>query len=188
MESTGELKIQEIDGKECVLVTLKKIATTKPVTVAFYDTVNKAMLSTTMTINVASDADVVYKTDLKESLPGYEIIDNGKNQISENNRVVMSVKPVAAEKMRNVTVTYRYEGSNKVITKATVDVPMSKKVLTKAELRVQPLRAAVICLMLFLLRMARSASMIWAVARAKLLLLQRSRCTNNLSWLLQLKN
>ena len=134
VESTGELKIQEIGGKECVLVTLKKIATTKPVTVAFYDTVNKAMLSTTMTINVASDAEFVYKTDLKESLPGYEIIDNGKNQISENNRVVMSVKPVAAEKMRNVTVTYRYEGSNKVITKATVDVPMSKKVLTKAEL------------------------------------------------------
>ena len=58
MESTGELKIQEIDGKECVLVTLKKIATTKPVTVAFYDTVNKAMLSTTMTINVASDAEL----------------------------------------------------------------------------------------------------------------------------------
>ena len=134
VESVGELKIQEIDGKECVLVTLKKIATTKPVTVAFYDTVNNAMLSTTMTINVASDAKFVYKTDLKEALPGYEIIDNGKNQISENNRVVMSVKPVAAEKMRNVTVTYRYEGSNKVITKATVDVPMSKKVLTKAEL------------------------------------------------------
>ena len=134
VESVGELKIQEIGGKECVLVTLKKIATTKPVTVAFYDTVNKAMLSTTMTINVASDAEFVYKTDLKETLPGYEIIDNGKNQISENNRVVMSVKPVAAEKMRNVTVTYRYEGSNKVITKATVDVPMSQKVLTKAEL------------------------------------------------------
>ena len=63
MESTGELKIQEIGGKECVLVTLKKIATTKPVTVAFYATVNKAMLSTTMTINVASDAEFVYKTD-----------------------------------------------------------------------------------------------------------------------------
>ena len=45
MESTGELKIQEIGGKECVLVTLKKIATPTPVTVAFYDTVNKAMLS-----------------------------------------------------------------------------------------------------------------------------------------------
>ena len=134
VESVGELKIQEIDGKECVLVTLKKIATTKPVTVAFYDTVNRAMLSTTMTINVASDAEFVYKTDLKESLPGYEIIDNGKNQISENNRVVMSVKPVAAEKMRNVTVTYYMKGSNEVITKATVDVPMSQKVLTKAEL------------------------------------------------------
>ena len=134
VESTGELNIKEIDGKECVLVTLKKIATTKPVTVAFYDTVNKALLSTTMTITVASDAEFVYKTDLKETLPGYEIIDNGKNQISENNRVVMSVKPVAAEKMRNVTVTYYMKGSNEVITKATVDVPMSQKVLTKAEL------------------------------------------------------
>ena len=61
VESVGELKIQEIGGKECVLVTLKKIATTKPVTVAFYDTVNKAMLSTTMTINVASDAEFVYR-------------------------------------------------------------------------------------------------------------------------------
>ena len=134
VESTGELKIQEIGGKECVLVTLKKIATTKPVTVAFYDTVNKAMLSTTMTINVASDAEFVYKTDLKESLPGYEIIDNGKNQISENNRVVMSVKPIAPEESMKVTVTYYMKGSNEVITKSTVTVPKSKKVLSKAEL------------------------------------------------------
>lgn len=134
VESTGELKIQEIGGKECVLVTLKKIATTKPVTVAFYDTVNKAMLSTTMTINVASDAEFVYKTDLKESLPGYEIIDNGKNQISENNRVVMSVKPIAPEESMEVTVTYYMKGSNEVITKSTVTVPKSKKILSKAEL------------------------------------------------------
>lgn len=134
VESTGELKIQEIGGKECVLVTLKKIATTKPVTVAFYDTVNRAMLSTTMTINVASDAEFVYKTDLKESLPGYEIIDNGKNQISENNRVVMSVKPIAPGESMEVTVTYYMKGSNEVITKSTVTVPKSKKVLTKAEL------------------------------------------------------
>ena len=134
VESTGELKIQEIDGKECVLVTLKKIATSKNVTVAFFDTVNNAMLSTTMTITVASDAEFVYKTDLKEALPGYEIIDNGKNQISENNRVVMAVKPVAPEAMRTVTVTYYMQGSNAVITKATVDVPVSKKSLTKAEL------------------------------------------------------
>ena len=134
VESTGELKIQEIDGKECVLVTLKKIATTKPVTVAFYDTVNRALLSTTMTITVASDAEFVYKTDLKESLPGYEIIDNGKNQISKNNRVVMSVKPVVTEESMEVTVTYYMKGSNEVITKSTVSVPKSKKVLTKAEL------------------------------------------------------
>ena len=134
VESTGELKIQEIGGKECVLVTLKKIATTKPVTVAFYDTVNKVMLSTTMTINVASDAEFVYKTDLKESLPGYEIIDNGKNQISENNRVVMSVKPIAPGESMEVTVTYYMKGSNEVITKSTVTVPKSKKVLSKAEL------------------------------------------------------
>lgn len=134
VESTGELKIKEIDGKECVLVTLKKIATSKNVTVAFYDTVNNAMLSTTMTIAVASDAEFVYKTDLKEALPGYEIIDNGKNQISENNRVVMAVKPVAPEEMRNVTITYYYPGSNDEITHATFDVPMSKKSLTKAEL------------------------------------------------------
>ena len=134
VESTGELKIQEIGGKECVLVTLKKIATTKPVTVAFYDTVNKALLSTTMTITVASDAEFVYKTDLKESLSGYEIIDNGKNQISENNRVVMSVKPIAPGESMEVTVTYYMKGSNEVITKSTVTVPKSKKVLTKAEL------------------------------------------------------
>ena len=134
VESTGELKIKEIDGKECVLVTLKKIDTGKKVTVAFYDSVNKAMLSTTMTITVASDAEFVYKTDLREALPGYEIIDNGKNQISENNRVVMAVKPVAPEEMRNVTITYYYPGSNDEITHATFDVPMSKKSLTKAEL------------------------------------------------------
>lgn len=134
VESTGELKIKEIDGKECVLVTLKKIATGKSVTVAFYDTVNNAMLSATMTITVASDAEFVYKSDLKESLPGYEIIDNGKNQISENNRVVMSVKPIAPEESMEVTVTYYMQGSNEVITKSTVTVPKSKKILTKAEL------------------------------------------------------
>lgn len=134
VESTGELKIQEIGGVESVLVTLKKIATSKEVTVAFYDIVNNAMLSTTMTISVASDARFVYKTDLKESLPGYEIIDNGKNEISANNRVVMSVKPVQPEEVKEVTVTYRMQGSNEVITKATVTVPKSKTVLTKDEL------------------------------------------------------
>lgn len=110
VESTGELKIQEIDGKECVLVTLKKIDTGKKVTVAFYDSVNKAMLSTTMTITVASDTEFVYKTDLKEALPGYEIIDNGKNQISKNNRVVMEAKPVNPAEQKEVTVYYYQQG------------------------------------------------------------------------------
>ena len=128
MESTGELKIKEIDGKECVLVTLKKIDTGKKVTVAFYDSVNKAMLSTTMTITVASDTEFVYKTDLKEALPGYEIIDNGKNQISKNNRVVMEVKPVNPAKQKEVTVYYYKEGleqnDKNYIGEATMNVDM----------------------------------------------------------------
>ena len=128
VESTGELKIKEIDGKECVLVTLKKIATSKNVTVAFYDTVNNAMLSTTMTIAVASDAEFVYKTDLREALPGYEIIDNGKNQISKNNRVVMEVKPVNPAKQKEVTVYYYKEGleqnDKNYIGEATMNVDM----------------------------------------------------------------
>lgn len=128
VESTGELKIKEIDGKECVLVTLKKIATSKNVTVAFYDTVNNAMLSTTMTIAVASDAEFVYKTDLKEALPGYEIIDNGKNQISKNNRVVMEVKPVNPAKQKEVTVYYYQKGLEQIdsncIGEATMNVDM----------------------------------------------------------------
>ena len=128
VESTGELKIKEIDGKECVLVTLKKIATSKNVTVAFYDTVNNAMLSTTMTIAVASDAEFVYKTDLREALPGYEIIDNGKNQISENNRVVMEVKPVNPAKQKEVTVYYYQKGLEQIdsncIGEATMNVDM----------------------------------------------------------------
>lgn len=128
MESTGELKIQEIGGKESVLVDLKKIDTGKKVTVAFYDSVNKAMLSTTMTITVASDTDFVYKTDLKEALPGYEIIDNGKNQISENNRVVMEVKPVNPAKQKEVTVYYYKEGLEQIdkncIGEATMNVDM----------------------------------------------------------------
>lgn len=128
VESTGELKIKEIDGKECVLVTLKKIATSKNVTVAFYDTVNNAMLSTTMTIAVASDAEFVYKTDLREALPGYEIIDNGKNQISENNRVVMEVKPVNPAEQKEVTVYYYKQGLEQTdkncIGTATMNVDM----------------------------------------------------------------
>ena len=52
----------------------------------------------------------VYKTDLKESLPGYEIIDNGKNQISKNNRVVMSVKPVVPEESMESYCYLLYEG------------------------------------------------------------------------------
>lgn len=134
VESSGELKIQEIDGKESVLVTLKRIATSKNVTVTFYDIVNNALLSTTMTVTVASDARFVYKTDLKESLPGYEIIDNGKCEISENGRVQMPVKPVQPDEVTEVTVTYRMQGSNEEITKATVTVPKSKTVLTKDEL------------------------------------------------------
>ena len=188
VESTGELKIQEIDGKECVLVTLKKIATGKSVTVAFYDTVNNAMLSATMTITVASDAEFVYKSDLKESLPGYEIIDNGKNQISENNRVVMSVKPIAPEESMEVTVTYYMQGSNEVITKSTVTVPKSKKILTKAELPAATVESNGYLFDVVAINNGPFGSMIWVVARAKLLLPQRSRCTNNLSWLLQLKN
>ena len=128
VESTGELKIKEIDGKECVLVTLKKIDTGKKVTVAFYDSVNNAMLSTTMTITVASDTEFVYKTDLKEALPGYEIIDNGKNQISKNNRVVMEVKPVNPAKQKEVTVYYYKEGleqnDKNYIGEATMNVDM----------------------------------------------------------------
>ena len=128
VESTGELKIKEIDGKECVLVTLKKIDTGKKVTVAFYDSVNKAMLSTTMTITVASDTEFVYKADLKEALPGYEIIDNGKNQISKNNRVVMEVKPVNPAKQKEVTVYYYQKGLEQIdsncISKATMNVDM----------------------------------------------------------------
>lgn len=128
VESTGELKIKEIDGKECVLVTLKKIDTGKKVTVAFYDSVNKAMLSTTMTITVASDTEFVYKTDLKEALPGYEIIDNGKNQISKNNRVVMEVKPVNPAKQKEVTVYYYQKGLEQIdsncIGEATMNVDM----------------------------------------------------------------
>ena len=128
VESTGELKIKEIDGKECVLVTLKKIDTGKKVTVAFYDSVNKAMLSTTMTITVASDTDFVYKADLKEALPGYEIIDNGKNQISKNNRVVMEVKPVNPAKQKEVTVYYYQKGLEQIdsncIGEATMNVDM----------------------------------------------------------------
>ena len=128
VESTGELKIKEIDGKECVLVDLKKIDTGKKVTVAFYDSVNKAMLSTTMTITVASDTDFVYKADLKEALPGYEIIDNGKNQISKNNRVVMEVKPVNPAKQKEVTVYYYQKGLEQIdsncIGEATMNVDM----------------------------------------------------------------
>ena len=128
VESTGELKIKEIDGKECVLVTLKKIDTGKKVTVAFYDSVNKAMLSTTMTITVASDTEFVYKADLKEALPGYEIIDNGKNQISKNNRVVMEVKPVNPAKQKEVTVYYYQKGLEQIdsncIGEATMNVDM----------------------------------------------------------------
>ena len=128
VESTGELKIKEIDGKECVLVTLKKIDTGKKVTVAFYNSVNKAMLSTTMTITVASDTDFVYKADLKEALPGYEIIDNGKNQISKNNRVVMEVKPVNPAKQKEVTVYYYQKGLEQIdsncIGEATMNVDM----------------------------------------------------------------
>ena len=39
-----------------------------------------SLVKTDGAIAVASDAEFVYKTDLREALPGYEIIDNGKNQ------------------------------------------------------------------------------------------------------------
>ena len=107
VESTGELAISD---KDVVTVTLSKLATSRDVTVQFYNIDNNRFLSTTMIVHVANSQRFITKNDLTEALPGYEIVTDGNVEISENNRAIMNVKPVNAAEQKEVTVYYYQQG------------------------------------------------------------------------------
>lgn len=131
VESTGELTISD---KGAVTVTLSKLATSRDVTVQFFNTKNNRFLGTTMIVHVANSQRFITKNDLTEALPGYKIVTEGNVEISENNRAIMSVEPVNAAEQKEVTVYYYKEGSNSLITKATVNVDMDVTFLYANEL------------------------------------------------------
>lgn len=131
VESTGELAISD---KDVVTVTLSKLATSRDVTVQFYNIDNNRFLSTTMIVHVANSQRFITKNDLTEALPGYEIVTDGNVEISENNRAIMNVKPVNAAEQKEVTVYYYKQGSNDFITKATINVDMDVTFLYADEL------------------------------------------------------
>lgn len=131
VESTGELAISD---KDVVTVTLSKLATSRDVTVQFYNIDNNRFLSTTMIVHVANSQRFITKNDLTEALPGYEIVTDGNVEISENNRAIMNVKPVNATEQKEVTVYYYKQGSNDFITKATINVDMDVTFLYADEL------------------------------------------------------
>lgn len=131
VESTGELQISD---KNAVMVTLTKLATSRDVTVQFYNTKNNRFLNTTMIVHVANSQRFITKNDLTESLPGYKIVTEGNVEISENNRAIMSVEPVNAAEQKEVTVYYYKQGSNSLITKATMNVDMDVTFLYANEL------------------------------------------------------
>lgn len=119
VESTGELAISD---SNTVTVTLNKLATSRDVTVQFYNIESNRFLGTTMIVHVAGSQRFITKNDLTEALPGYEIVSEGDIEISVNNRAIMNVKPVDPAEQKEVTVYYYKEGSNALITKATINV------------------------------------------------------------------
>ena len=125
VESTGELAISD---KDVVTVTLSKLATSRDVTVQFYNIDNNRFLSTTMIVHEANSQRFITKNDLTEALPGYEIVTDGNVEISENNRAIMNVKPVNAAEQKEVTVYYYQKGLEQIdsncIGEATMNVDM----------------------------------------------------------------
>lgn len=127
--STGNLKIENVAGKDTVTVIVKQDPTTKEITVKFYDMDKKTFLTETATIQVDIDATAV---DTENVTPptGYTVVGSQSSFIS-NGEIIVNV----SENTKSITVQYYrkklFGSGTEDVTTGTVNVLQSKTVVEK---------------------------------------------------------
>ena len=125
--STGNLKIENVAGKDTVTVIVKQDPTTKKITVKFYDMDKGTFLTETATITVGIDATTVDTANVTPPA-GYTVVGSQSSFISDG-EIIVNV----SENTKKVTVQYYYKTpfGNVDVTTGTVNVLQSKTVVEK---------------------------------------------------------
>lgn len=125
--STGNLKIENVAGKDTVTVIVKQDPTTKKITVKFYDKDKETFLTETATITVGIDATTVDTANVTPPA-GYTVVGSQSSFISDG-EIIVNV----SENTKKVTVQYYYKTrfGNVDVTTGTVNVLQSKTVVEK---------------------------------------------------------
>lgn len=125
--STGNLKIENVAGKDTVTVIVKQDPTSKKITVKFYDMDKGTFLTETATITVGIDATTVDTANVTPPT-GYTVVGNQSSFISDG-EIIVNV----SENTKKVTVQYYYKTpfGNVDVTTGTVNVLQSKTVVEK---------------------------------------------------------
>lgn len=125
--STGNLKIENVAGKDTVTVIVKQDPTTKEITVKFYDMDKGTFLTETATITVGIDATTVDTANVTPPT-GYTVVGSQSSFISDG-EIIVNV----SENTKKVTVQYYYKTrfGNVDVTTGTVNVLQSKTVVEK---------------------------------------------------------
>lgn len=125
--STGNLKIENVAGKDTVTVIVKQDPTTKKITVKFYDKDKETFLTETATITVGIDATTVDTANVTPPT-GYTVVGSQSSFISDG-EIIVNV----SENTKKVTVQYYYKTrfGNVDVTTGTVNVLQSKTVVEK---------------------------------------------------------
>lgn len=125
--STGNLKIENVAGKDTVTVIVKQDPTTKKITVKFYDKDKETFLTETATITVDIDATTVDTANVTPPA-GYTVVGSQSSFISDG-EIIVNV----SENTKKVTVQYYYKTpfGNVDVTTGTVNVLQSKTVVEK---------------------------------------------------------
>lgn len=125
--STGNLKIENVAGKDTVTVIVKQDPTTKKITVKFYDKDKETFLTETATITVGIDATTVDTANVTPPA-GYTVVGSQSSFISDG-EIIVNV----SENTKKVTVQYYYKTpfGNVGVTTGTVNVLQSKTVVEK---------------------------------------------------------
>ena len=125
--STGNLKIENVAGKDTVTVIVKQDPTTKKITVKFYDKDKETFLTETATITVGIDATTVDTANVTPPT-GYTVVGSQSSFISDG-EIIVNV----SENTKKVTVQcyYKTPFGNVDVTTGTVNVLQSKTVVEK---------------------------------------------------------
>lgn len=125
--STGNLKIENVAGKDTVTVIVKQDPTSKEITVKFYDMDKGTFLTETATITVGIDATTVDTANVTPPT-GYKVVGSQSSFIS-NGEIIVNV----SENTKPITVQYYYETrfGDVNVTTGTVNVLQSKTVVEK---------------------------------------------------------